>query len=51
MTTPEPAHIHVLPRLGRGVCWADITAEIAEDEAKRVDIPNPWTPTDPKEAA
>jgi hypothetical protein len=43
---PEPTHI--LPRLGRGFRWSDVTAEIAADEAARTQVPNPWTPTDPE---
>lgn len=32
-----------MPRLGRGVCWSDIVAEIERDH-QRPAIPNPWSP-------
>jgi hypothetical protein len=48
-TVPVVEHIISVPRLGRGLCWADLTAEMAAE--RTVPAPNPWTPTDPKEAA
>jgi hypothetical protein len=42
--TPEPepvlppAHvepIHLLPRMGGGLCWSDLTREIAAEQANR----------------
>jgi hypothetical protein len=58
--TPEPtlrpAEVVVsrpTPRLGRGVCWRDIAAEIDAEGGSETGgnaIPNPWSP-DPEEAA
>jgi len=47
---PRPVaeeQIQRLPRLGRGVCWSEIVAEIAA-EASRSDLPNPWSPEPPE---
>lgn len=42
--------IRSLPRLGGGVCWSLLVAEMAA-EAATVPAPNPWTPEDPEGAA
>lgn len=56
--TPE-VHVEVeptriLPRLGHGVCWSQVVAEIAEDAGGSEtggNAPNPWTPDPDGEAA
>lgn len=35
--------------LGGAFCWSGLVAEMAAE--RTVPAPNPWTPTDPKEAA
>lgn len=47
---PDPTirEVHLgMPRLGRGVCWSDIVAEIERDH-QRPAIPNPWSPEPPE---
>jgi hypothetical protein len=47
--------VQVRTRLGGAFCWSGLVAEIAADRAggseTGVNAPNPWTPTDPEEAA
>lgn len=46
---PDPTirEVHLgMPRLGRGICWTDLIAEMAAE--RTVPAPNPWTPTDPE---
>lgn len=50
---PDPAlaePIRSMPRMGGGVCWSLVVAQMAEEEAERQPAPNPWSP-DPEEAA
>ncbi len=51
---PEPPvpvveRIQQLPRLGRGLCWSALVAEIESERTEPA--PNPWTPDDPEGAA